>query len=71
MNPKRFRVVRDEDVTGVSGVGVVAYGVMFADGRVTTCWNATISQICVWRSIQEVEAVHGHNGKTRVEWIDQ
>jgi len=70
MRPKCFWLVRTEDVTGISGTGIVAYGVMFADGRVVTCWNAVISQIAIWRSIQEVEAVHGHNGKTRVEWFD-
>ena len=67
---RRFRLVRDQDVSGVSGTGHVADGVQFEDGTVVTRWRATIAQTCVWTSIEHVEAVHGHSGATRVEWID-
>ena len=30
--PRRFSLNRDRDHSGVSGTGVVAYGVMFGDG---------------------------------------
>lgn len=68
--PRRFRLVRDRDVSGVSGTGVVAHGVQFTDGAVVTRWDAAVAQTCVWASIHDVEHVHGHGGATRIEWID-
>lgn len=67
---RRFKLVREVDVTGLSGTGVVAYGVMFPDGRVATRWRGKIAQTCVWDSIFDVEKIHGHGGKTRIEWVD-
>lgn len=74
MIPRLFRLVRDVDVTGVSGTGVVAWGVVFGDGKAVTRWDGTatgIAQTCVWDSIEDVRAIHGHGGATRVEWLDQ
>lgn len=68
--PRRFRLVRHEDETGISGTGTVAWGVVFPDGVAVTRWNSEVAQTCVWQSMAEVEAVHGHGGKTEVEWID-
>lgn len=67
---RRFQLVRHIDVSGVSGTGVVCHGVQFPDGRVVTAWNAAISQICVWSRLEDVLAIHGHNGATELEWID-
>lgn len=68
---RRFELHRYEDETGVSGTGVVAQGVEFRDGPVALRWivgehRSTV----VWPSMEAVEAVHGHNGKTRIVWID-
>jgi hypothetical protein len=70
---RRFDLVRDEDVTGVSGTGVVAQGVWFPDGDVvvlrwTSAWPTSV--VFHERGLDSIEAVHGHNGKTRVEWLD-
>lgn len=67
---KRFRVVRDEDVSGVSGVGYVAEGCRFRNGKCTVVWRSTHSSVNTYDCIDDVIAVHGHGGKTRVEWID-
>ena len=67
---RRFRLIRDDDISGVSGLGHVADGVQFEDGRVVTRWRAAVAQTCVWDSIDHVLAVHGHQGATRVVWID-
>lgn len=67
---RRFQLVRTVDVSGISGTGVVAYGVQFPDGIVVTRWNAEIAQTCVWASVGHVEAIHGHGGATTVEWLD-
>ena len=62
--------MRDEDETGISGTGVVAFGVVFSDGVTVTRWNSDVAQTCVWQSFDEVDAVHGHGGRTRIEWVD-
>ncbi len=64
-------LVRDDDETGVSGTGVVAWVVEFPDGTTVTRWAVTeIRQTCVWASVDDVLAIHGHNGKTRLQWDD-
>lgn len=63
-----FELHRDEDETGVSGVGIVAEGVEFSDGEVAMRWivgehRSTV----VWsQGVDAVEAIHGHNGRTRL-----
>ncbi len=68
--PRRFALHRDLDVSGVSGTGIVAYGVEFPDGTCATRWNAARAQTCCWTSIDDVVHVHGHGGATRLVWID-
>lgn len=71
MDSRRFILRRREDETGVSGVGDVAWGVLFPDGVVVTRWCVTdIRQTCVWRSLEDVQAVHGHHGKTEIVFLD-
>jgi len=66
---KRFRLVRVEDVSGVSGVGVVAEGVLFATGKVAMSWLTQYTSVSVYDSIADVEAIHGHDGRTRIQWM--
>lgn len=68
--PYRFRLVRHEDETGVSGTGLVADGAMFSDGHAVLRWRTKFKSTTVYASMQDVEAIHGHQGKTHVEWID-
>lgn len=69
---RRFRLVRHEDVSTISGTGVVAHGVQWPDGAVALRWAIPDlpPSTAVWDSIEAVEAIHGHQGKTEVEWID-
>lgn len=68
--PRAFVLVRDTDVTGISGTGVVAQGVEFADGTVALRWLSDWPTSVVFhdRGIAAVEAVHGHGGATRIVW---
>lgn len=68
--PRRFCLERSEDVTGLSGVGLVCWGVSFGDGVVVTRWNAEVAQTCVWSSMADLLHVHGHGGRTAVRWFD-
>jgi hypothetical protein len=79
--PRRFRLVRTEDESGVSGTGTVAYGVCWGDGAVDLQWrNDRTDGVATQRNgfaayhseagIEDCLEVHGHGGRTRVEWID-
>lgn len=66
----RFWIWRDEDESGVSGTGRVAEGVEFSDGEVIVHWISSMPSTNHYKNIKQVEAVHGHGGKTRIIFID-
>lgn len=68
---RTFNLVRKEDVSGISGTGVVAEGIEWTNGRVSMCWLGTYHIIEDVDSIHVIEAVHGHNGRTVVEWCER
>ncbi len=63
---RTFHLQRLVDETGISGVGKVAEGVIFSNGWCAMIWLTAHTSVSFYTSIQEVEAIHGHNGKTRV-----
>lgn len=67
-----FVLRRLRDVTGISGEGVVAEGALFSNGWAVLRWiGKWPSSLVVHESgIAGVEAVHGHEGNTVVEWVD-
>lgn len=69
---RAFRLARHTDVSGVSGVGYVAEGIEFSDGTVVLRWMTDWPTSVVFhdRGIESVEAIHGHNGATQIEWLD-
>lgn len=68
--PRRFALRRDEDFSGVSGTGYVAYGVEFTDGHVAMRWDTHTRSTAIYESIEHLERIHAHGGMTTVEWID-
>lgn len=69
-HPRRFRLYRDADITGVSGDGHIVDGVQFPDGTVALRWRTNRRSTAIYASMDDVEAIHGHDGATRVEWLD-
>ena len=63
---KLFYVRRDEDVHGNTGTGVVAEGVVLSSGKAVLQWLDKVASVVVFDSIEQVEAIHGHGGKTVV-----
>ncbi|MFJ2719416.1 hypothetical protein [Streptomyces sp. NPDC087437] len=69
-----FRLVRDHDVSGISGEGVVAEGVQFSDGWVVTHWldqppmHEPKTDVWHHKGTGPVTKIHGHNGATRIVW---
>ena len=69
---RRFELHRDEDVSGVSGTGVVAEGLELTDGIVVMRWlGDKPSTVIIDGGMKAVEEVHGHEGKSRVVFIDR
>ncbi len=72
-NPRAFRrfvLYRLEDESHVSGTGLVAEGIQFSSGRCVRAWLTDTPSIDVYENIGDVAEVHGHRGKTSIEWID-
>jgi hypothetical protein len=67
---RRFHLRRLEDETGISGTGLVTDGIEFNDGTVIMTWNTETTSLAVYKNIQDVITIHGHGGKTVVEWAD-
>jgi len=65
---RTFTLQRDEDETGVSGTGKVAEGVQFSNGKCAMSWLSDLTSIAIYNCIEDVIAIHGHEGKTRVVW---
>jgi hypothetical protein len=68
MAMRTFVLIRTEDVSGVSGIGPVAEGIQFSDGTVVLRWTARLRSTTIFDSIFDLEAIHGHEGRTVVEW---
>jgi hypothetical protein len=70
---RRFVLDRDVDETGVSGTGVVCEGVEFSDGVVSLRWLGgwPSSVVHYERGMESVVHIHGHNGKTRIRYLDE
>lgn len=67
---RRFRLKRIEDETGVSGTGYVAEGVKFSDGQCVISWLTDTRSIGIYHNPVELLHIHGHGGKTIIEWQD-
>lgn len=74
---QNFHLIRHTDVSGFSGTGIVAEGVVFSDGTVAMRWlqdgvpevhreRGVRPTTVLHESIWSVEALHGHNGATEV-----
>jgi hypothetical protein len=68
--PRLFRLQRDTDISGISGTGRVADGVLWPDGTVTIRWRGARPSTVGWNGIEDVEAINGHGGATRIVWVD-
>ncbi|MFJ5259118.1 hypothetical protein ACIQAC_01405 [Streptomyces sp. NPDC088387] len=69
--PRLFHLQRDHDVSGVSGTGRVANGVLWPDGTVSLRWIGERPSTVHWDRLADAEHVHGHGGATRILWADE
>lgn len=68
---QRFQLIRSEDVSGSSGTGTVAEGVVFSDGTVVMRWLVAPCSTAFYASAADLIQIHGHEGRTRVVVLDQ
>lgn len=67
---RNFRLVRDKDISGVSGEGVVCEGTEFSDGHAVVHWIVGDYHTTTPYpdGVKSVVAIHGHGGATRLVW---
>ena len=69
--PRRWYLWRKNDETGISGEGLVAWGVQFPDGVVAYRWNTSPATVQIADSVHDVQHIHGHDWSTEVRWVDE
>ncbi|MAT45040.1 MAG: hypothetical protein CL609_22130 [Anaerolineaceae bacterium] len=67
---RRFVLVRCEDINGISGTGEVAEGTVFRSGMAVINWLREPFAIGVYQTMEDVILVHGHEGRTQIQFID-
>jgi hypothetical protein len=70
MGMRRFHFERLEDASGVSGCGRVAEGVIFSNGKVAVEWLSAHASTNLYDSLEDVEFIHGHQGRTKIIFDD-
>lgn len=70
---KLYKLVRKKDIHGVSGIGLIALIAVFPSGRAILEWvSSNHPTLTIFNGgIQEIELIHGHNGTTTVEKLDE
>lgn len=70
---KTFLLKRTRDISDVSGIGIVAEGMVFSDGTVILKWLSNISSINIYKNVQDMLTIHNHidtkhEGGTSIIW---
>lgn len=77
---RRFLLERVDDESGVSGPGFVAEGIQFTNGLCALTWRVVNgkpiaigdwSSIAAYPSLDRLNQIHGHGGKTLIRFIDE
>ncbi len=61
-----FHLHRHHDVTGITGVGIVAEGVIFTDGSCAMRWLSELTSVVIFHTVEDILAIHGHQGHTEL-----
>lgn len=70
MSVRVGRIMRHEDVHGVSGTGDHLADVFeSSDGTTIVRWLGKDGSTNVYQGVKNVTNVHGHGGKTEIEWL--
>jgi len=69
--PRRFHLLRIEDIHQNSGTGVCAEGVEFSNGKCVMTWLTPISTVTVFENVLNIVSLHGHGHCTLLIWDDE
>ncbi|MEK1828906.1 hypothetical protein AAAC51_07100 [Priestia megaterium] len=67
---RQFYLHRLEDVSGVSGTGVIGRGVIMPSGHAVMEWTTKRKSIAIYESVNEMQILHAHNGKTELVYLN-
>lgn len=67
---RRFVLIRAEDVSGVSGTGIIAEGALSCTRKVVLFWLTKYQSVAIYETIDDLMAIHGHDGRTVIKWVD-
>jgi hypothetical protein len=68
--PRLFALHRNIDNHGISGTGIVAWGIHWPDGTCAIRWCGTrYASTALYSSLTDLRSVHGHDGRTQVVWL--
>lgn len=62
---RKFHLIREIDVTGVSGTGKVMESVELFNGAIASCWISDYSSQTLHQNIFAAEKIHGHEGSSK------
>lgn len=75
LHPRLFFLQRNQDLSGVSGTGDVAWGVEWPDGTAVLRWHADANGAphctSLWNSVEDIKRIHGHEGATELIYYDE
>jgi len=63
---KHFYLKREVDVSGTSGTGIVARGIILPSGKAIIEWTSFHTSIAIYNNIEDVNSIHGHDGATEI-----
>lgn len=66
MKLQEFYLLRKKDVSGVSGTGIVARGMVLPSHRAVLEWCTQHETFGLYDNIEQVRAIHGHDGATEL-----
>jgi hypothetical protein len=72
VGPQAFRMIRNGDETGVSGIGSVAEGCVFSNGFCAVTWQSATPCVQVWPSFEAFKAIHidpHPTNRTELIWL--
>jgi hypothetical protein len=67
---RKIALYRKEDVSGNSGCGYIATGLIFPSGFVIVEWLSVEKSMEFCHSVAQLEKLHSHDGRTEVRYLD-
>lgn len=67
---RNFHLIRDVDISGISGKGQVAEGTIFTNTKVVLTWYSNVHNVEIFDSIMDLLNIHGHKGSSYIKFTD-